>query len=471
MRIPLKILGIVLKALGVILVLVGIALFWGLQRVDYLPYFESDYYGRTRGRLDSLSTQLVLGKGKPLLGFGKVSITPTLGDGEDDPRAGVFTSIPLAGYGDREGVAAIGIHDSLFVKAVAIRVQNKLMVLIGADILVIPPELSAGVSRRVQEKTGVTRQQLFFSATHTHSGVGAWAKGWVGEQFAGEPNAKVMEWLISRFAEAVIEAIVDLKPGSMGSGSFLAPDLVSNRLVGEKGNKNSEFVYLLAQQDNGAKVLIGTFDAHSTTLGGSNMYFSGDYPGYWQRKLEHSGIEMAQFMAGSMGSHSPNSRGEEFEKARFMGEILADSVIDLLGETTVKDSIGLEFMSLETDLPEYHVRITDHLRMHPRLAARLFPPPGEVYFQVARIGDLMWATAPADFSGEMTLRFKDSMTKEGYKAVVSSFNGSYVGYIIPEKYYHYDSYESRLMSWYGPYMGPYGNELIHRMMRKLTILY
>ena len=122
------------------------------------------------------------------------------------------------------------------------------------------------------------------------------------------------------------------------------------------------------------------------------------------------------------------------------------------------------------DLPEFHFRVTDGIRLAPGIVRKLLPDIGDVYVQTARIGDLMWATAPSDFSGELTIRYRNAMCKYGFNALVTSFNGSYTGYIIPGKYYHLNEYESRLMSWFGPYMGPYTNEMIGRMMKNLAEL-
>ncbi|MCB0845966.1 MAG: hypothetical protein KDE26_22100, partial [Bacteroidetes bacterium] len=52
----------------------------------------------------------------------------------------------------------------------------------------------------------------------------------------------------------------------------------------------------------------------------------------------------------------------------------------------------------------------------------------------------------------------------GYYGLVSSFNGAYVGYVIPAKYYHYDQYEARTMSWFGPGINPFIEELLRRNM-------
>ena len=291
------------------------------------PILTADYYRETITSLDSISSRLSLAQGEVEVGIGRVSITPGLGAVEDDPLAGVFKEIPLAGFGSRKGTFAEGIHDSLFVKAVAIRVQEQLLVLIGSDMLIVPPNISEGVTRLVSEKMGLKRNQLFFSATHTHSSVGAWSEGFVGKEFAGESNPNVADWLVRQFSRAIENAVEDLQPGQIGSGSFDVPQLISNRLMGEMGEENSEFVFISANQSSGRKALLGSFDAHATTLGSWNMQFSGDYPGYWQRKLEREGIDMAVFFAGSVGSHSANSEGEKFEKAKYLGEALADSVL------------------------------------------------------------------------------------------------------------------------------------------------
>ena len=122
-------------------------------------------------------------------------------------------------------------------------------------------------------------------------------------------------------------------------------------------------------------------------------------------------------------------------------------------------------------MPEFHIRVSDGLRLNPLLGSKLFPAVGKVYLQTARIGNLIWNTAPCDFSGEMAITYKNAMQKEGYRTLVTSFNGAYVGYIIPGKYYHLDEYESRLMSWFGPNMGPYTDEMIRRMMQILVSLH
>lgn len=458
-----------LKILLGLVVLIVAFLFWALETVDYTPYFHTDYYETTLSRFDSISSKLKVANGAVQVGFGKQSITPILNGTVDDPSTGKFIEMPLAGFGGREGAPATGIHDSLFVKTVAVKVGEEVIVFVGSDLLIMPPEVSQKAGEYLSGKLGLKRGNIFYSATHTHSSVGAFSAGTVGELFGGVYNPNVIDWLSSRVSSSIEDAMNDLKPGQVGVGNFYALDFVRNRLVGEDGNINSDFMILKASQKEGKNVILGSFDAHATTLGDWNMETSGDYPGYWQRKLELSGFDMAVFFAGSVGSHSyRNTIGDRFEKSQYLGEALADSVMKYAKAIPLKDSIDLLSMTLKVELPEFHIRVSDGIRLNPYISNKLFPDVGDVFLQTTRLDKLIWGTAPSDFSGETTLVYKNAMGKKGFKAMVSSFNGAYTGYIIPCKYYHLNEYESRLMNWFGPAYNPFINYMLGEMMDEVS---
>lgn len=90
------------------------------------------------------------------------------------------------------------------------------------------------------------------------------------------------------------------------------------------------------------------------------------------------------------------------------------------------------------------------------------------YLQAVRIGQFVWISAPADFSGEYAVQIKNNLTAKGFQANVSSFNGSYLGYIIPGRYFYLDEYESKTMGWFGPNMGEYTMDVIRRISEIAT---
>jgi hypothetical protein len=78
------------------------------------------------------------------------------------------------------------------------------------------------------------------------------------------------------------------------------------------------------------------------------------------------------------------------------------------------------------------------------------PVADETTLQGIRIGSWIWLSTPCDFSGELALELKVQARTRGVNCAVTSFNGAYVGYVIPTRYQSLNSYESRTMCFYGP---------------------
>ena len=112
-------------------------------RVDHTPYFKTSYYQNTETRLDSLTKNRTISTDFVEAGFSKVNITPSVGNSKDSVEVGQFKEAPLAGFGARKGKSATGTHDSIFVKAAAIKVGKQLVVIVGADILINKGKIGA----------------------------------------------------------------------------------------------------------------------------------------------------------------------------------------------------------------------------------------------------------------------------------------------------------------------------------------
>jgi len=465
----LKRLGIIagITVLSIVAILFLI-FFFGTSSVETTPYFEADYYQKTLARLDSIKAVSTTSKGEPIqAGFAKVSITPGLNNAEDNYAEGKFIHVPLAGFGGREGKPATGIHDSIFVKAAALKIGNETVIFVGADLLIMPPNVVDSVTILLSKK-GIQREQVFYSATHTHSSVGAWGTGYVGELFAGKENPAIEKWLVLRISEVVLSAVEDLRPARIGTGNFSVGGYTKNRLIGKSGNKNNDFSFITLEQIGHKKAIIGSYSAHATTLGDDNFDVSADYPGYWSRKIEETSADYALFFAGSVGSQSPVGEGKAFERAKFIGEALADSLNTYLPDAVMKDTVTFSSLSLKMQLPEYNIRITTKRNLATSLTKKMLPLSENAYLQAVRIGNMIWITTPCDFSGEYALQLKNSLAAYGFQANVTSFNGSYVGYIVPGRYFYLDEYEPKLMGWFGPNMGEYTVDLMRQISRVIT---
>ena len=456
-----------IKILTGIVLLIIMILFFSIESIDTAPYFESEYYKNTIKKMDKQVSDIKTSKGQLLAGFSSINITPTIVIENENPTNGAFNKIKLAGFGD--GKIATGVHDSLFAKAIALDVNGKMVVMVSADLLLMPESVVEGVEKELKSKSDILRTQIIYGATHTHASIGNFIPGLIGKSFGGEFQPQLVEWLSKKFAKVIIDAILDIKPAQIAIGSKNIPNLIRNRIIGETGRLNDKLSVISIKQNSGRQAVIGVFAAHATTISAWNDQFSGDYPGYFQRYLENNGIDMAMFYAGTTGSHTNKGKGERFEKSKYIGETLADSAKVIISKLEYLKTVELSLLSVQIEVPKLQmIRVSDNLTLSPWVGKKLSPPINSIYLQGLRINNFIWTTVPYELSGEYAIDLKNSLELQGYNSVFTNFNGQYLGYIVPAKYYYYDTYEARLMGWYGPSMGDYLMELNYKISNSLT---
>lgn len=454
-----------LRVLGTLALILALLFYFSTNTIETDPYFESGYYKNTLAKMDTAFQEKTEAQGELLAGFARINITPQNVKVSPDASKGEFNAIKLAGYGD--GQIAVGIHDSLFAKAIAVEVEGKELVFLSADMVIIPESVVLEVESNLKEK--ISRAQILFGATHTHASIGNCIPGFVGESFEGDFQPEVVTWLGKKFTQLILNARKDRKPATLASGYIRVPNLIRNRIIGETGRLNDKLNLVTFTQKDGKKAAIGIFGAHATTIGPWNDKFSGDYPGYFQRSLEAKGIDLALFFAGTVGSHSNKGKGEKFEKAKYIGETLADSAKVLIDKLESDSVITMTALATEIEIPELQAfYVSDRLRLSPWAGGKLMAEMKSIYLQGVKLNDLVWIAMPYELSGEYGIDLKNALELEGFDSALTSFNGQYLGYIVPQKYYYYDTYEARLMGWYGPSMGDYLMELNFRLANALT---
>ena len=439
-----------------------------LAPVDPTPSRGTDYGRATAERLAANRATNHPVEGPLRVGFGRARLTPTLGAVAAVGNEGRFRSLPLAGFGNRKGAPATGVHDDLWVKATAVEVAGRRMVLVSADALIVPREVAEAATAELGRIAGLDRDRIHLGASHSHASIGGWGEGLVAEMFAGPFQPEIRVWFASRIVAAATNALQDLAPGSMAGAGFDAPDLIRNRLVGERGTVDPGFVLLAFRQDRGPRGVVGSFGAHATILPSRNMEFSAEYPGVWQRQVEAAGWTHAQFYAGGVGSHSPNPGAGGFEGIERMGSLLAARTTNALLQASYRSTVQLASIAVPVRMPELHPRVADGIRLRPWLAARLLPVTPSTVITGFRLGDVLWLTTPCDFSGEMARPRKADLARRGLRGNVSSFNGDYIGYVVPSKYYHLDAYETRTMSFFGPAVPDYFEQVLDDVTAALT---
>ncbi len=457
----------VFRILAALVVLIGVAVVALVSPVDDRPYLRTAYHSNTVVRLNAALASLPTAPERQVVkaGWARVKLTPTMGTAADVPAKGEFRWVPLAGFGARRGAPAEGVHDDVWVKALALESGGRRVVFVGIDALIVPREVSEAVAVELGRSPGLRREELYLGATHTHSSVGGWGEGVVAEAFAGDFQPGVRTWMTHCLVEAVRGALAGMGSAEVAVGSFRAPGQVRNRLVGEAGRVDDEFSLLVVKKAEGGTAVLGAFAAHATVLGSGNRQFSGDYPGHWAAEVEKATGGMAVFIAGGVGSHSPQTgAGTDFERVAGLGSRLALETVGRVSQMKFQSQVELAVAGIEVDLPPLNPRVSDDIRIRPWAAEKLLPVRPTSFLQGVRIGDTVWVSTPCDFSGELALVLKEHAQSRGRRLTVTSFNGDYIGYVIPTKYYHLGGYEPQTMSFHGPATADYFEELIRRLV-------
>ena len=448
-----KFLRRLLMALGLGIIFCLIAT---IAPVDKTPLSESRYYQLAQQKLDSLNSSYTLQDSKYFkAGWAKTNITPQY-------------PLPLAGYGARKGAFVSTVHDSVWARGFVFDNGFNKSAIITLDLLIIPPAVTEAL-RILLPEIGYSQDQIFLSATHTHCSVGGWADSWIGTQFAGEYQNEIVSDLANAIITTIKKAETNLVSAKVGYARYDASPFTRNRLVGEKGSRDTWLRVVKIQQESGAVALITTFAAHATVLSHRQMNYSRDYPGALVDSLENiTNVDFAAFCAGAVGSHSPvTNGGNNYDKIA----LLASNLKSLIGANVSSIPINKVQQSgtIRFDVPlrKPHIRVTANWRVRPWIFEKL-TEVSPAYISLLRIGNIAFIGTPCDFSGELTAAIDEKANALDLNVLVTSFNGGYIGYITKDEWYNLKEYETFVMNWFGPYNGAYFVNLIQRLLEVIS---
>jgi neutral ceramidase len=448
-----KFLRITAKILIGLVTLILILLTFTIAPVDRTDYREMAYFKQMNDKLEAW---------KPLkdssnnfkAGWATVNLTPS-------------KPTPTAGYGDRKGKPYKSIHDSIYVRAIVLSNASKPIAIVSCDLLIFPPEVTILLKEKLRT-IGFDWSQVYVGTTHTHNSLGAWGKNTVGELFAGKYDQNTVNFIVYKVLEAIKKAAQNQVSAKIGYGEINAKELVFNRLVGDKlGTTDPMIRVLKIQKQTGEVGLFTTFSAHATTLNADKNFLSADYPGEYVKQTSKS-VNFVSFIAGAVGSSGPTGEElyDDFKQEKAIAEGLSSKVLNEINNIKTQEINALTLSTFEVSLREPQVRFAENWRFRPWVFKTLFGDyPAEI--KALRIGNNILIGTPCDYSGELMPEVLQVAKSKNLNLIVTSFNGSYVGYITHDRHYDLNSYETRTMNWYGPQNGVYFQDIIQKILKKI----
>lgn len=259
-------------------------------------------------------------------GIGKIKITPPM-------------PFQLSGYASRTNLAE-EVRSDLWAKAIALRdADGSRAVIVTTDLIGLPREISEDVAGRAIARHGLSRSQVIFNSSHTHSGPMVRPNLPNLLQFTDGQTARMEQYardLSDKLATVIDAAIADLAPAQVAIAHDAADFAANRREPTAKGFKlgvnpagpvdHDVPVLTVREPGGGLRAILFAYSCHNTTLTGTWNMIDGDYAGAAQRQVEsaHPG-STALFMMLCGGDQNPNPRNT-VELAERHGQSLAAAV-------------------------------------------------------------------------------------------------------------------------------------------------
>jgi neutral ceramidase len=425
----------------IILTILTILLISFFKLPDKTPYQQTTYYRETVRHLENI--QIISDTGALEAGWAVCNITP-------------HESIPISSYGIRKNFEKI--NDSVYTRVFTFRAGKVIRHLVTVDLLLFPPEVLSGLKDSLGEEKLKT---IFFSATHTHNGPGGWINSPAERFIAGPFNKKYTSEIISSILAALRKSENELSAVKISAGKISLPDLIQNRVVPQ--GKEEDTLRFLEFVKKDRKAVLAVFNAHANCLNYQDNSVSADYPGATVRQLENNGYEMAAFCAGAVGSMKTDCGGKpDYQCVEFLGQQLSDAILKYKDKKICDyNTLAGGKIQMFTDGPS--PRIFENLCIRP-WTFNLLMGKSDPYISFLKIGEITFLGYPCDFSAIVA----GKIYSRHANLIITSFNGSYVGYIAPESYKNISHAETREMNWTGWQSGAYFQEITEKLLAKIN---
>jgi len=418
-----------------------------------------------------------------LAGTGKIDITPPPG-------------VQMGGYGVRiQG--AEGTHDPLWAKALTLSVDDTAIALVSCDLLGLTADVLDPVRAQIAEQCGIPADRVMVVCTHTHAGPDTL------RLFPNEPSPEYFRSVQQGIVDAVTAAHSHLRPAQAGWGRGNAPGISLNRRKFEQGPLDTEVgVLRVEDHERNPMALVANFACHPVALGGNNLLYSADFPGFAMNLLEQIDPGcLAIFTNGAFGNvntgHRPGidvgDRGERtFERARALGHMLAGEVLKVHNALQCQPEVTLSAATQRLALPTRPLPHAnwDELRAVVTRAQEVVADPAtphedkvkaqvgtlyqnellrlkeslpsEIGTEVAalRIGDGVLAGVPAEYFIEYQIALKQASALP-FTFLVGLAN-DWIGYVPARDAFDDGGYETDLARW--SKMAPECGDLIYEAL-------
>jgi neutral ceramidase len=236
-------------------------------------------------------------------GVGRADITPSPGT-------------PQGGWGAQTHQRGLGADMPLYATALALSDENQTVLIVEADAIGFDLEWTKKIIDAVQTQTGISRDHIRFSCSHTHSGPNTFRLAAISDGL--EMVLSYLQSLPERIAGAAWQAQRNQQPVRVAAGSGSCDINVNRRCRTPEGLRVSgrnrqgvvdPTVRVVRFDDLNEKPLavVVHYACHPTIMAWENQWFTPDYPGVTRQVVEQQVGGTCLFLQGAAGDIGPRA--------------------------------------------------------------------------------------------------------------------------------------------------------------------
>jgi hypothetical protein len=358
----------------------------------------------------------------------------------------VPTGTPVAGYGSVRRRLVVpdvlgryphafwfapheGALDDVAARALVMYAGATRVTWIAADLVAVDQRFLHRLAERFAAR-GIRPGTVIVSASHTHSGPGAYlASGLFGLAALDREDSDVREAVLDAIVEATRRAGAGARDARVAAATVDAPAMTTSRLG--RAIDPALVVLKLTTTTGEPLAAVWNYAIHGTMLGPANRRLSGDVMGVATRTFEESLGVPALFVNGAVGDVSPRTHG--MAAMADAGRALAEKVRAAWASA---EPVGTEPFAVRTArvaLPEPGVSprhcVASWLPA-TRVPLGRFLPATETELVAVALGRVAWVTMPGEPVTALGREIKDSARDRWAHVIVAGVSNDYLGYFI-----------------------------------------
>jgi hypothetical protein len=362
----------------------------------------------------------------------------------------------LIGYrSDNRMYPASGVHDEIFCNSLLFEQDGKEIFLFSADYLEFEEEMAEDVKTLMQKRFNIERDSILLCATHNHSSVVSYHKGW----YTGKFDQKYYDFLLETIQQSYLDCKANLQEVTAKLGKKVILGYYGNRNhPGQPADNEVIVVKFFDAQGNAVAGLVN-WAVHSTVISANNTWLTSELAGEVDKKLENSFGFYPAMVVGAAGdcSNRNERQGNDFKELERVSSALAaeiaaipvdtELVLDELRCQTVYHTIHHNMEFVHEELREEIAKFRTKLENEPDPEKREFFTKKiknlskdleldhfhlDAKGLVFHLGGLQLFVFPGELSSRFGIEMKAACPVQG---IICGYTNGYYGYFMPVEEY------------------------------------